>query len=101
MLFRSERIFSEEFDAEVFEDPSPVADLGRLEKNFFQCIRTGKTPLASIDLAIRVHTILCLAEMSERLSLTLLFDEKTRKITTGDGRVVPPISYDTVVPVQG
>jgi hypothetical protein len=36
--------------------------------------------------------------MSERLSLMLLFDEKSRKITTGDGKIVPPISYDTAVP---
>lgn len=95
--YKPERIFSEQFDAEVFEDPSPVADLGRLEKNFFDCIRTGRTPLASIDLAIRAHTILCLAEISERLSLTLLFDGKTRKITTGDGRVVPAIDYASVI----
>ena len=39
-----------------------------------------------------------LAEMSERMSLTLLFDEKTRAVKTGDGKVVKPISYDTVLP---
>jgi hypothetical protein len=38
--------------------------------------------------------------MSERLSLTLLFDEKTRTIKTGDGRIVPPISYDSIVPMS-
>ena len=36
--------------------------------------------------------------MSERLDLTLLFDEKTRKIHTGGGKEVKPISYDTVIP---
>ena len=99
--FKPERIFSEESDAETFQDAAPVADLARLEKNFFDCIRSGNTPLASIDLALRVHTVLCLAEMSERLNLALLFDEKTRTITTGDGRTVTPISYDTVIPVSG
>jgi len=61
---------------------------------------SGGTPLASIDLAIRTHTVLCLAEMAERLSLTLLFDEKTRTIKTGDGRIVPAISYDSIVPMS-
>jgi len=75
-----------------------VASLPRLEKNWFDCIREGKTPLASIDLAIRAHTVLCMAEMAERLSMTLLFDEKTRSVRSGDGRVVKPLSYDSIVP---
>jgi hypothetical protein len=60
----------------------------------FDFIRTGGPPFAHFDLAIRGRTVLCLAEMSERLSLTWLFDEVTRKITTGDGRVVPPLTCD-------
>ena len=56
--------------------------------------------LADIDLAIRTHTVLCLAEMSERLSLTLLFDEKSRAIKTGDGRTIVPISYESIVPMS-
>ena len=75
-------------------------NLGRIEKNWFDCIRSGATPLANIDLALRTHTVLCLAEMSERLSLTLLFDEKTRTIRTGEGKVIRPISYDTILPVS-
>lgn len=55
----------------------------------------------NIDLAIRAHTVLCLAEMSERLSLTLLFDEKSRRISTGDGRDIAPISYDSMIPTPG
>lgn len=98
MEFKPERIFAEELDPMTFSDPAPVADLARLEKNFFDSIRGGATPFAGIDLAIRAHTVLCLAEMSERLNLTLLFDEKTRRITTGDGREVPAIDYDSVVP---
>ena len=75
-----------------------MGDIPRLEKNFFDSIRNGGTPLANIDLGIRAHTVLCLAEMAERLSLTLLWDEKTRTIKTGDGRVVPPLSYDNPPP---
>jgi hypothetical protein len=55
-------------------------------------------PVANVELAIRAHTVLCLAEMSERLGLTLFFDQTTRTIKTGDGKVIPPISYDTVIP---
>lgn len=97
---KPERPFVEELEAENFSSPLPVASIPRLEKDWFDCIRSGRTPLASIDLALKAHTVLCLAEMSERLSLTLLFDEKTRTIKTGDGKVVPPISYDSIVPMS-
>jgi len=95
---KPERIFAEEIDPEDFSDPKPPGDLPPLEKNWFDCIRSGATPVANIDLAIRAHAVLCLAEMSERLSLTLLFDEKTRRIRTGEGKVVKPLSYGSVVP---
>ena len=98
--FKPERIFADELDVAEFHDAQPVDDIPRLEKNWFDCIRTGGRPFAHIDLAIRGQTVLCLAEMSERLSLTLLFDEKTRKISTGDGRVVPPLTYDSIVPAR-
>jgi hypothetical protein len=97
---KPERIFSEEVEAEDFSDPLPVDSLPRIEKNWFDCIRSGGTPLANIDLAIRIQTVLSLAEMSERMSLTLLFDEKTRTIKTGNGKVISPISYDSVVPMS-
>ena len=55
------------------------------EKNWFDCIRSGKQPNANIDLAIRVQTVISLAEMSDRLKIACLFDEKTRKVTTDGG----------------
>lgn len=94
---KPQRAFADDLDPEEFADGKVVGDLGRLEKNWFDCIRTGKTPVASIDLAIRAHTVLCLAEMSERMNLSVLFDEKSRKITTGDGKTVPALDYDTVL----
>jgi predicted dehydrogenase len=96
--FRPERIFAEELDEEKFSAPEKPGDIARLEKNFFDCIRSGRQPLANIELAIRAHTVLSLAEMSERLSLSLLFDPGSRTISTGGGRTVEPISYDTVIP---
>ena len=75
--------------------PGSVA---RLEKNFFDCIRSGKTPLGNIELALRAHVILSLAEMAERWNLTLLFDGKSRAITTADGRPLKPLSYSVQKP---
>jgi hypothetical protein len=42
-------------------------DIRAHEKNWFECIRSGKTPNADIELAIRVQTVISLAEMSDRL----------------------------------
>jgi predicted dehydrogenase len=95
---KPESIFSDEIDAEEFNEPTPTESIPRLEKNFFDCIRSGKAPVANVELAIRAHTVLCMAEMSERLGLALFFDEKNRTLKTGDGRVVPPLGYDSVVP---
>ena len=97
---RPERIFADDVDALDFSDSAKVGDIPRLEKNWFDCIRNGGTPYANIDLAIRAHTVLCLAEMSERLELALMFDEKTRRIHTGGGRTVKAITYDTVIPIH-
>jgi len=99
--FRPEQIFADELEAEDYADPQPPEKIERLEKDFFDCIRSGKTPVANVELAIRAQTVLCLAEMSERLGLALFFEAKTRTIKTGDGRVIPPLSYDSVVPPMG
>ena len=96
---KPERPFTEEMQEPViFQDPLPVERTERLHKNWFECIRTGAKPFADIELAIRGQVSLCLAEMAERMSLTLLYDEKTRTVKTGDGKIVKPISYDTVLP---
>ena len=95
---KPERIFADEIDGELFEDPLTVGSVPRLEKNWFDCIRSGETPLASIDLAIRAHVVLCLAEMSERLSVTVLFDPESRTIRDGAGKVLKALTYDSIVP---
>ena len=69
-----------------------------MHANFYDCIRNSGTPYCNADLSVRANTVLCLAEMSERLGMTLFFDEKTRTIKSGDGKVLPPLTYDTVVP---
>jgi predicted dehydrogenase len=95
---RPEQLFADELDPEDFSDAQPMGKIEHLHKNFYDCIRHGGTPFCNADLAVRANTVLCLAEMSERLGLTLFFDEKTRAITTADGKVIPPLSYDSVVP---
>lgn len=95
---KPESIFTDEIDAEEFNDASPTESIPRLEKNFFDCIRSGRMPVANVELAIRAHAVLCLAEMSERLGLALFLDEKNRTLKTGDGRTVPALTYDSVVP---
>jgi predicted dehydrogenase len=96
--FKPERIFTDEVEAETFTDPAKVGSVPALEKNFFDCIRNGKQPLANIELAIRAHTVLCLAEMAERLSMTLIFDPQSRAVRMGDGKTVTPLDYTSIVP---
>jgi hypothetical protein len=100
---KPERPFTEgenAIDAETFSDPTPAESIPLLEKNFFDCIRSGHSPVANVELAIRAHTVLCMAEMSERLGLALFFDEAHRTLKTGDGRMVSPLNYDSVVPAM-
>jgi predicted dehydrogenase len=90
-----EKPFSEELEPEEFTGFQPE-DVPPHEKNWFDCIRSGKQPNANIDLAVRVQSVVSLGEMSERLNIMCLFDEKTRKVTTGDGREITPITYGTL-----
>jgi predicted dehydrogenase len=90
-----EKEFSEEIDPEAYRGLQEE-DIRVHEKNWFDCIRSGKQPNANIDLAVRVQTVIALAEMSDRLKMTCLFDEKTRKVTDGTGKEVSPITYGTL-----
>jgi len=66
------------------------------EKNWFDSIRANKQPNCGIDLAVKVQTVISLAEMSDRLNVMCLFNEKTRKITDGSGKELKPITYGTL-----
>ncbi len=89
-----EKDFAEDIDPETFTGLQPE-DLRVHEKNWFDSIRANKAPNATIDLAIRVQTVISLAEMSDRLKIACLFDEKTRKITDASGKEIAPITYGT------
>jgi hypothetical protein len=73
----------------------PPEDIQMHLMNWIQCIRAGETPAGHIDLAIRAQTVLCLAEMSDRLKTTCLFDEESRRVFDGRGQQIPWLSHAT------
>lgn len=91
--------FTEEIDPDVLSGLKPTEDIGVHHANWFDSIRANKQPSCGIELAVRVQTVISLAEMSQRLGIACLFDEKTRKVSTGLGkesREVKPITYGSV-----
>lgn len=91
-----EKEFADEIDPETLEGLRPTEDIGEHHQNWLTSIRANKPPNCGIDLAVRAQTVISLAEMSDRLKVTCLYDEKTRKITTGDGKEIAPITYGTL-----
>ena len=87
--------FTDEMDPES-SDPFMPEDIGEHHKNWFSSIRENKQPNGNIDLAIKVQTVISLAEMSERMNVMCCFDEKTRKVTTMNGKELEPITYGTL-----
>jgi hypothetical protein len=92
-----EKDFAEEIDPETLTGLQ-AEDIRVHEKNWFDCIRSGAQTNGNIELAIRVQTVISLAEMSDRLKMTCLFDEKTRKITDGAGKDIPVMTYGSIDP---
>jgi predicted dehydrogenase len=90
-----EKEYAEEMDPETVSGLQ-VEDIRVHEKDWFDSIRKNKLPHANIDLAIRVQTVISLAEMCDRLKVTCLFDEKSRKITDHTGKEIPAITYGTL-----
>ena len=87
---------TDDIDPATYPNLTPTETIDGHEKNWFDCIRSNGVPNANVDLAVRVQTVLSLAEMSNRLNMMCLFDEKTRTITNGDGKAVPAITYGTL-----
>jgi len=89
---KPERPYGDEIDPETSET-FPGESIEAHEKNWFESIRANKAPNCGIELAVRVQAIVSLAEISERLNVMCLFDAKTRKVTTGDGREIKVPTY--------
>lgn len=93
---RPERPFADLADPELYENVEPVVSVKNHIADWLGAIRNGGTPTGNIDLAIKGHTVVCLAEMSQRLGEMLHFDAETRTITTGSGRTIEPITHGTL-----
>ncbi len=93
---RPERPFADLVDRQQFDNIEPGVSIPAHIANFFESIRENKAPNGNIDVAIRCQTIISMAEMSERLGEMLYFDPTTRKLTTGSGREIEPITYGTL-----
>ena len=89
-----ERPYADEIDQQTFDQLNPGESISVHEKNWFDCIRGGKVPNANIDLAIRVQTIISMAEISERYGIAAFWDAKKRRVTDSNGKEYR-ISYDT------
>jgi len=81
-----EKDFSEDVDLLTLDGLTPTESIPAHEQNWFECIRSNKEPNAGITLGTKAQTVISLAEMSQRLKVACLFDEKTRKISTGNGK---------------
>ncbi len=93
---RPERPFAEFIDQQIEDNIEPGVSVPKHVENWLTSIRENTQPNGNIDLSIKAQTIICLAEMSTRLGEMLYFDEATRKITTGSGREIEPITYGTL-----
>jgi predicted dehydrogenase len=91
-----EKEYADEIDPEMFDGLTPIEDIPVHEKNWLDCIRSNSQPNAGIELAVRVQTVISLAEMSDRLKIACVFDEKTRQLSTDGGTKVTPITYGTL-----
>jgi len=99
---RPERPFADLADKLDFPDIQPGVSVPVHTGNFFDAIRAGDPLKANgnMELAIRVQTIISLAEMSERLGEMLYFDAEKRRIHNGSGKTFKPLDYkgEKVVP---
>ena len=93
---RPERPFADLVDQQMEDNVEPGVSVPAHVENWLTSIRENTQPNGNIDLSIKAQTIICMAEMSDRLGEMLYFDEETRKMTTGGGREVEPITYGTL-----
>jgi len=89
---KPERPFAEEIDP-VTSEPFASESVAAHHKNFFGAIRGQNAANAGIDLAVRVQTVISLAEISERTGVMCYFDAEKRLIHDGMGREIKPLTY--------
>lgn len=77
-----EKTWSDEIEDVKMQAPGNGEPIEPHHKNWFDCIRTNGVPNGNIDLAVRVQTVISLAERSEREGKAFTFDPKTRTATS-------------------
>jgi predicted dehydrogenase len=82
---KPERTYADEVDESEEQAPGAGEPIDGHQKNWFECIRSNGVPNGNIDLAIRVQTMISLAERSYRESATFTFDPRTRTATANSG----------------
>lgn len=80
VTIKPERPWTDEIEAEDLPVVGPGEDQREHHRNLIKCIREGGTPNCNIDLALRVQTIVSMAEISYRQSKMALFDVEKQKL---------------------
>jgi hypothetical protein len=95
---KPERSYADEVDGSDEQAPGDGEPIDGHQKNWFDSIRNNTAPNGNIDLAIRVQTMISLAERSYRESKTFVFDPKTRTATAAGAPA--PTAVASAVPVH-
>jgi predicted dehydrogenase len=85
---KPERTYADEIDADEQQTNGEADPVEGHQKNWIDSIRTNGKPNCHIDLAVRMQTMITLAERSYRESKTFTFDPKTRTATAA-GALAP------------
>jgi predicted dehydrogenase len=75
---KPERPFAEEIDVTAVEVQDSGESHAKHMRNWFESIRANKQPGCNMDLAIRAQALISLAEISELMNKTVLFDPAKR-----------------------
>lgn len=77
---KPERPFADLIEEAEVPVVGPGEDQNEHRKNWLECIRSGKQPNCHIDLALRVQTVVSMAEASYRQNKMALFDAAKQKM---------------------
>jgi predicted dehydrogenase len=78
---KPERPFADEIDPTTINITEPIEDLAAHHKDFFDCIRSGKTPNCDVELAAKAQVVISLAEISCRDNKIMCFDSDKLRTT--------------------
>lgn len=85
-----EPAFSQEVEPWDSGPLSPTRDSALHFQNWLDAIRGKAKPHCGIELALRAQVLISLAEMSDRMGVTCLYDPATRTVRDGLGNLLKP-----------